>query len=165
MRKQKTDRLDARRLARELSVADRDPLPEAWFPPRDIRELRLRARQRCWLAVLRALGKNRVQSLLQMHGLRSPASDLLGAAGRAWLGQQTLPAAARESVEQILRLHDFLSQELEISKAYLRAVEVALPELRRLRTIPGIGEILAPVIWSEMGRLERFASADAWGVG
>jgi hypothetical protein len=55
-RKQKTDRLDARRLARKLSVADRDPLPEAWFPPRDIRELRLRARQRCWLAVLRAQG-------------------------------------------------------------------------------------------------------------
>ncbi len=162
LRKQKTDRLDARRLARKLSVQERDPLPEAWFPPRDIRELRLRARQRCWLAVLRAQGKNRLQSLLQMHGLRSPASDPFGAAGRAWLGQQALPAAARESVEQILRLHDFLSEELEISEGYLRAVEAEFPQWRRLRTIPGIGAILAPVIWSEMGRLERFASADAW---
>ena len=59
------------RLARRLSVADRDPLPEAWFPPPEIRELRLRARQRCWLAVLRAQGRNRVQSPLQRHGLRS----------------------------------------------------------------------------------------------
>ncbi len=33
LRKQKYDRLDAQRLARKLSVADRDPLPEAWFPP------------------------------------------------------------------------------------------------------------------------------------
>lgn len=162
LRKQKTDRLDARRLARKLSVRERDPLPEAWFPPRDIRELRLRARQRCWLAVRRAQGKNRLQSLLQMHGLRPPVTDLFGVAGRSWLAQQALAAAVRESVEQILRLHDFLSQELEISEGYLRAVDREFPELRRLRTIPGIGAILAPVIWSEMGRIERFASADAW---
>ena len=35
------------------------------------------------------------------------------------------------------------------------------PELAHLRTLPGIGEILAPVIWSELGTLERFRSA-AW---
>src|SRR5438128_8422110 len=69
LRKQKTDRLDAQRLARKLSVADRDPLPEAWFPPPAMRELRRRARQRCWLTVMRARGKNWLSSLLQMHGL------------------------------------------------------------------------------------------------
>src|SRR6266566_798651 len=41
LRKQKTERLDAQRLARKLSVMEQDPLPEAWFPPRPIRELRL----------------------------------------------------------------------------------------------------------------------------
>ena len=76
LRKQKTDRLDARRLARKLSVQERDPLPEAWFPPPEIRELRWRARQRCWLAGVRTQVKNRLQSLLQMQGLRCPASDL-----------------------------------------------------------------------------------------
>ncbi len=162
LRKQKYDRLDAQRLARKLSVADRDPLPEAWFPPAEIRQLRLRARQRCWLAVLRTQVKNRLQSLLQMHGLRPTVTDVFGVAGRAWLAAQTLPEATRESVEQLLRVHDFLSQELEKAEAYLRAVDRQFPELRRLRTIPGIGEILAPVIWSEMGRLERFRSAEAW---
>jgi len=162
LRKQKTDRLEARRLARKLSVAERDPLPEAWFPPRDIRELRLRARQRCWLAVLRAQGKNRLQSLLQMHGLRPPLTDVFGVQGRAWLAKQALPGATRESVEQILRLHDFLRQELGISEGYLRQVEPQFPEVRRLRTIPGVGEILAPLLWSERGRLERFRAADAW---
>ncbi len=33
LQKQKSDRLDAQRLARKLSVADRDPLLEAWRPP------------------------------------------------------------------------------------------------------------------------------------
>src|SRR5437879_12021982 len=70
LRKQKTDRLDAQRLARKLSVMEQDPLPEAWFPPRPIRELRLRARQRCWVAVLRTRVKNRARGLLQMSGLR-----------------------------------------------------------------------------------------------
>jgi transposase len=161
LRKQKTDRLDARRLARKLSVRDRDPLPEAWFPPREIRELRLRARQRCWLAGVRTQGKNRLQSLLQMHGLRPAVSDVFGGAGRAWLAAQNLPAATRESVDQMLRVHDFLCVELEKAEKHLRAVAPQFPQLVRLRTIPGIGEILAPVIWSEIGRLERFRSARA----
>jgi len=161
LRKQKYDRLDAKRLARKLSVADRDPLPEAWFPPPAIRQLRLRARQRCWLALLRTQVKNRVQSLLQMHGLRPPVTDLFGPAGRAWLAAQSLPAATRESVEQLLRVHDFLSPEIEKAEAYLRAVDGQFPELARLRTIPGIGDVLAPVIWSEIGWLERFRSARA----
>jgi transposase len=162
LRKQKYDRLDAKRLARKLSVAERDPLPEAWFPPPAIRALRLRARQRCWLAVLRTQVKNRLQSLLQMHGLRPPVTDVFGVAGRAWLAAQILPEATQESVEQLLRVHDFLGQELAKAEGYLRAVDRQFPELARLRTLPGIGEILAPVIWSEMGTLERFRSADAW---
>ena len=162
LRKQKYDRLDAKRLARKLSVADRDPLPEAWFPPPAIRALRLRARQRCWLAVLRTQVKNRLQSLLQMHGLRPPVTDVFGVAGRAWLAAQALPAATGESVEQLLRVHDFLCQELAKAEGYLHAVDRQFPELARLRTLPGIGEILAPVIWSELGTLERFRSAEAW---
>ena len=163
LRKQKHDRLDAKRLARKLSVAAQDPLPEAWFPPPAIRQLRLRARQRCWLAVLRTQVKNRLQSLLQMHGVRPTVSDVFGVKGRVWLASQILllPEATRDSVEQLLRVHDFLVQELEKAEAHLRAVDGEFPELARLRTIPGIGEILAPVIWSEIGRLDRFRSPRA----
>jgi transposase len=161
LRKQKTDRLEARRLARKLSVQDRDPLPEAWFPPPETRALRLQARQRCWLAVVRTQVKNRLQSLLQMHGLRAAVSDVFGEAGRAWLAAQSLPEATRESVEQLLRVHDFLTLELEQAEKHLRAVDGQFTELARLRTIPGIGEILTPLIWSEIGRLERFRSARA----
>src|SRR5437016_11584146 len=106
LKKQKNDRLDAKRLARKLSVAERDPLPEAWFPPRPIRELRLRARQRCWVAVLRTRVKNRVRSLLQMSG-RCAGTNPFTASGRTWLKEQKLSEATRESVEQLLRFHDF----------------------------------------------------------
>jgi transposase len=161
LRKQKYDRLDAQRLARKLAVRERDPLPEAWFPPVEIRALRLRARQRCWLAVMRTQVRNRVQSVLQMHGLRSPVTDLFGEAGRAWLKAQAMPTATGESLEQLLRVHDDLSQEIEQAERNLRAAGREFPEVARLRTIPGIGEILAPLIWSEIGRWERFRSARA----
>lgn len=153
--------LDAKRLARKLSVSHQEPLPEAWFLPVEIRELRLRARQRCWLAVLRTQVKNRLQSLLQMQGRRPAVSDLFGAEGRQWLSDQVLPEATRASADQLLRVHGFLAGEIEKAEERLRAVDGRFPELARLRTIPGIGPILAPVIWSEIGRLERFRSARA----
>ena len=91
LRKQKSDRLDARRLARKLAANTADPLPEAWFPPAPIRQLRMLARQRCRIARLRVLTKNRINSLLQMHGLR-PEKSPISAAGRDWIRQQALPA-------------------------------------------------------------------------
>ena len=160
LKKQKYDRLDTKRLARKLSVAERDPLPEAWFPPAPIRELRLRARQRCWTAAGRAQCRNRLSSLLQMYGLQ-PAGSAFTARGRAWLEKQKLPAAARECVERSLRLHDFLEAERESSEASLVAASASFAEIAQLKTIPGLGHILAAVIWSEIGDLGRFASADA----
>ena len=160
LRKQKTDRLDARRLARKLSVADREPLPEAWFPPPEIRELRLRARQRCWLAVMRAQVRNRTQSLLQLHGLRSGRNPFTPR-GQAWLAKQAMPAATRESLEQLGRLQAFLQQEVETSEAALAESTKNISQISRLRSIPGLGRILAAVVWSEIGDLARFASADA----
>jgi transposase len=145
LRKQKYDRLDAKRLARKLSVADRDPLPEAWFPPPPIRQLRLRARQRCWTAVGRTQCRNRLRSLLQMYGLR-PTRSPFRAAGREWLKQQGWPEAAREYAECTLRVHDFLEAERDRSEASLQAASTDFPEIARLQTIPGIGHVLAAVI-------------------
>lgn len=160
LRKQKTDRLDARRLARKLSVAERDPLPEAWFPPLPIRELRLCARQRCWVAVLRTRVKNRLRSLLQMSGVGGGANPFT-LSGRAWLKSPRLSAATRESAEQLLRFHDFLTTEREQSETSLQAVARDFPEIARLQTLPGVGHILSAVIWSEIGDLKRFASPSA----
>ena len=160
-RRQKNDRLDAERLARKLAAHHLDPLPEAWFPPPEIRALRLRVRQRCWLALLRTQTKNHLQSLLQMHGLLLPGSDPFGAEGQAWLAQQKLPLPLTESIPQIQHLLKLLGEDLEISEQHLAAVRKQFPQLVLLQTIPGIGSLLGAVIWSEIGSIERFASAKA----
>lgn len=160
LRKQKSDRLDTRRLAKKLAAHPLDPLPEAWFPPAPIRELRLVARQRCRLARLRAQTRNRVNSLLEMHGLR-PNRCPYTPAGQAWVKSQKLSEGAHQCFEQLFRTLDFLGDEVETSEANLLAHAARFPEIARLDTIPGIGHILAAVIWSETGDLKRFDSADA----
>jgi transposase len=160
LRKQKSDRLDTRRLVKKLAVHDVDPLPEAWFPPPPIRELRLLARQRCGIARLRAQTKNRVNSLLEMHGLR-PQRCVFTAKGRAWIQQQALSSAAQLCFERMFRLYDFLSAERASSEAELLAAAAAFPQVALLQTIPGLGHMLAAVVWSEIGDLARFDSADA----
>lgn len=160
LRKQKSDRLDTRRLVRKLAMHQVEPLPEAWFPPAPIRELRLVARQRCRLARLRAQTRNRVNSLLEMHGLR-PQRCPYSAVGRTWIQGQKLSEGAHQSFEQLFRTLDFLSPEVETSEANLLAHAARFPEIARLATIPGIGHILATVIWSEIGDWKRFDSASA----
>jgi transposase len=160
-RRQKNDRLDAERLARKLAAHHLDPLPEAWFPPPEIRALRLRVRQRCWLALLRTQAQNHMQSLLQMHGLIPPGSDPFGAEGKAWLEQQKLPAPLSESIPQIQQVLKLLGKEVEISEQHLAAVAQQFPEVVLLRSIPGIGPLLPALIWSEIGDIARFASAKA----
>jgi transposase len=159
-RKQKYDRLDARRLARKLSVAHRDPLPEAWFPPAPIRELRLRARQRCRLVRDGVAIRNRVRSLLQMHGVRLECNPL-SVTGREKLEARPLPAAARDYLESLQRQFDLVEKERIQSDQRLMNCAELFPEIARLRTLPGIGHILGALIWSEIGDLKRFPSADA----
>lgn len=161
LRKRKNDRLDTKRLARKLSVAKQEPLPEAWFPPLPIRELRLRARARCWTAIGRAQCRNRLNSLLQMYGLRREKGSLWTRPGRAWLAKQKLTAAARESAERIVRLQDFFEAERDSSEKSLVAASASFPQIAQMVTIPGVGRMLAAVIWSEIGDLDRFESADA----
>jgi transposase len=160
LRKQKSDRLDTRRLVKKLAAHHADPLPEAWFPPAPIRELRLVARQRCRLARLRAQTRNRINSLLEMHGLR-PDRCPYSAAGRSWIKSQKLSEGAHQVFEQLFRTLDFLITEVKTSEADLRVHAARFPEIARLETIPGLGHILAAVIWSEIGDLKRFDSADA----
>lgn len=160
LRKQKSDRLDARRLAQKLAANTADPLPEAWFPPAPIRHLRLLARQRCRLARRRALTRNRLSSLVQMHGLRPP-HPAVSRLGREWILQQGLPVPVVQCFEPWWRVHDFLDPERDRSEKNRAAHAAQFVEVQRLATIPGIGHMLAAVIGGEIGRLDRFPHADA----
>ena len=90
----KSDRADARHL-RELLMTGR--LPECWIAPDHILDLRARVRLRHTLVDERGEWQQRIRAVLYHHGFpRRSDLDLLTAAGRDWLGELPLPAAARE---------------------------------------------------------------------
>jgi transposase len=80
----KTDRLDARTLARLLWSGE---LESVWMPDGRCRVLRRRLARREQLVRSRTRVKNEIHAVLQ-RGLQGkpPCSDLFGVKGRQWLG-------------------------------------------------------------------------------
>jgi len=154
-----SDRLDTRRLVKKLAVQRCRPTTRGLVSAASDPGLTLLARQRCGLARLRAQTKNRVHSLLEMHGLR-PERCVFTKLGREWIGSKR---SRRGSVvlRAVLSPVRFSHRRAETSEAELEEAAVAFPQVALLRTIPGLGHVLAAVVWSEIGDLTRFDSADA----
>ena len=81
----KTDRLDARALARLLAAGE---LESVWVPDRATQVMRRRLQRRGQLVSARSRAKNQIHaSLMRCLVGRAPFSDLFGAKGRRWLGR------------------------------------------------------------------------------
>jgi transposase len=94
--KVKTDRRDARTLARLLAAG---LLSGCWLPDERTRALRRRLARRAQLVRQRTRCKNEVHAVL-MRNLkgRPPMTDVFGKRGRAWLAELELPpTSARRS--------------------------------------------------------------------
>jgi len=89
----KTDRLDARTLARLLWSGE---LESVWMPDERCRVLRRRLARREQLVHARSRAKNEIQAVLQrrLQG-KPPCSDLFGVKGRQWLAGLELPLEER----------------------------------------------------------------------
>jgi transposase len=149
----KTDRRDADRLARFWL---QDKFPQAYLAPPEVRLIRERIRYRAALVELRSGVKNRIQALLHRRGLLHGYADLFGKAGRRWLAELELTAAHRTVLDGWLQVIDELSGRLKDVETWMTENLEQDMVVRLLRTIPGIGLILAHVIRSEIGEIARF---------
>jgi transposase len=149
----KSDRRDSDRLG-EFYLSG--IFPESYLAPFEVRQFRERVRYRMALSRLRQGVKNRVQAVLHRFGILHSFSDLFGAAGNRFLDELELPEASRTVLigyREVLAMLDGQIAGLEQwMKEHLPADEIT----RLLETIPGIGLILAHVVQSEIGEIERF---------
>jgi transposase len=152
--KAKTDRLDARTLAKLLAAGF---LPAVWLGDERTRLLRRLVSRHAQLIRQRTRAKNQIHAVLQrtLKG-RPPASDLFGKRGRAWLGDQELPADERETVQASLRHVEFLDGELRLVDRTIAEQVLPWPEVRRIMTIPGIGPTAAAGVMAAIGDIRRF---------
>lgn len=157
----KTDKLDAR----GLNMLQRcGTLPVVWIPPGELRDKRELARTRMVFAVQRTKLKNRIHSVLAKYGLQDQfedISDIFGGRGRQRLAsaKELLPAETRFTLEQLLETLDHIEVQIKELEKRMRAAFEETEEVRLLQTMPGVGFILAVVIWQEIGDIERFASS------
>jgi transposase len=107
----KTDRLDARTLAKLLWTGE---LEAVWMPPEWIARMRRRLARRDQLVRTRSRVKNELHAVLMrcLKG-RPPVSDLFGVKGRDWLRGLELPLVEDETVTAGLRHIEFLDSEIE----------------------------------------------------
>jgi transposase len=153
----KTDRLDARALARLLWAGE---LESVWMPDERCRVLRRRLARREQLVRSRTRSKNEIQAVLQrrLQG-KPPCSDLFGVKGRQWLAGLELPPEERESVDAGIRHIEFLDSEIAAAERLIAQQALGWPEIRRLMTVPGVNLICAATFIAAIGQPSRFLTS------
>ena len=153
----KTDRLDARTLARLLWVGE---LEGVWAPDELTRLLRRRLSRREQLVRARSRSKNEIHAVL-MRCLKGkpPFADLFGVAGRKWLRQLELPVEEAETVEACMRHVEFLDAEVAEVERVLARYGMSCSEIRRLMSMPGVNVICAAEFIAAIGDIRRFKTS------
>jgi len=154
----KTDKLDASGLTTLLRLGS---LPSVWLPPAELRDQRELPRTRMVLCAERTRLKNRIHSLLAKYNLSPSEGSLFSQQGRAWLDStisQLPPETARCMTDQ-LQLLDFLSLQISELEDRIHQLIALTPAMQLLKSLPGVGDMLAIVIDREVGSIERFPSA------
>ena len=151
----KTDRLDARALAKLLAAGS---LRSVWVPDDRTRAMRRRLQRRRKLLVVRTKAKNEIHAALMRRLVTKPRSQTSSAsqgpavarvarAARRGAGDRRgLPAPAR-----LLRV-----RRSRRSRSGSQQRRCASPEIRRLMTVPGVNVICAATFMAAVGDIGRF---------
>lgn len=153
----KTDRRDAIVLARLLRAGW---IPQVYVSDPESRAHKQLWRERIWLVRMQTRLKNRIRHLLDHHHITIPEySDLFGMAGRKFLAALRLSGGAQRILETELALLDTYQHHIRLIQGCAKEATDPLPAVKYLKSLPGLGEVLAPVAALEIGDIRRFRSA------
>jgi transposase len=155
--KAKTDRLDARTLARLLATG---LLDQVWTPDERTRTLRRLTNRRERLVRARTRAKNEAHGVLARNLCeRPPVTDAFGKGGRRWLAQLELPADERLTLDGCLRQVEFLDGEVAALEREIAKQALAWPDVLRLMSVPGVNVQTAATFMASVGDIGRFSSS------
>ena len=152
VRKQKTDREDARLL---LTLVLENRFPRVWLPSPENRDLRQLLWHRHRLVQMRTRIMNQLQAVAMNEGVRRK-KGLWSKAGRAQLESFSLAPWAAQRRQDLLELMDRLNPRIEELTTALKKEAEKMPEVLRLMTHPGVGELTALAFVLIIGTPERF---------
>src|ERR1700694_3200101 len=140
VRKQKTDREDARLLLR-LLLENR--FPRIWVPSPENRDLRPLLWHRNRLVQMRTRIMNQLQAVAMNEGHRWK-KKLFSEKGRGQLEKLALAPWASRRRQELLELLDRMNPTIEELTAAAEQEAKKRPEVARLMTHPGVGPLTAP---------------------
>ena len=152
----KSDKVDARVLA---ELCRRELVPELWIASLDDRALRERLRRRMHLVRMRASAMNRIFGLQTQWGLRISLQRLRAPDAMSVLDRQGMPAVWRRSIIEALEVIELLDARITPLDHELGPLARADARVALLDTIPGVGDLLALTLASEIGDIARFSCA------
>jgi transposase len=135
---------------------------EVWLAPPEVRDQREWFRYRMSLVRMQTRLKNQIHAVLHRHGIVMELSDVFGTKGRRLLNllvapeDVTLPESGRSTLKGYLQLLDHVRRQIARVTRQLRKQLEQTRAGQRLKTLPGVGDILAYTIVAEIGRIERF---------
>jgi transposase len=152
----KTDRLDARALARLLVAGLLDAV---WTPDERTRTLRRLTNRRERIVRARTRAKNEAHGVLARNLCeRPPVTDAFGKTGRGWLAGLELPVDERLTLDGCLRQVDFLDTEVAALDREIAKHALAWPQVLRLMSVPGVNVQTAATFMASVGDIRRFSS-------
>jgi transposase len=154
----KTDKVDAFILAQLLRG---NLISSVHIGSRENRQRKEVLRQRAFFVRQRTMLRNRIHRLLGgQHEVKLPqCSDLFGKKGLSFLEGLELPAPGGLLLKQQLDMLRNLEVRIREDEKTLEAMLEHTPALERVRSLPGMGLILAAVVASEIDDIGRFGSA------
>jgi transposase len=152
IKKQKTDRNDARLL---LRLMREDNFPRVWVPSPENRDLRQLLWHRHRLVQMRTRIMNQLQALAMNEGYRWK-KKLFSEQGRAQLEKLALAPWASRRRQELLELLDRMNPTIEELTAAVEQEANKCADALRLMTHPGVGPLTALAYVLIIGTPERF---------
>jgi len=155
--KVKNDAIDSEKIACLLRGGN---FPVAYAYPKQLRATRDLMRRRSLFVRRRAELLGHVQILHLQENLPKPAGNLSYKSNRHGVGENLDHPSSRINVEVDLQLIDALDQQIHRLELHLLQTAKASDHnsFFRLKTIPGVGDILAMTMLYEIGSIQRFAT-------
>jgi transposase len=153
--KTKNDRIDSEKIAQLLRVG---LLPPAYVYPAEMRATRDLLRRRSYLVRRRSEALTHVQLIGWQYQHDAPTGKLRYASNRAAVLDRVDDACVRRTLQVDLDLAEHLDQQINELETFLTAQAKGhdLPTFYRLRSIPGVGKVLALTLLYEIGDIRRF---------
>jgi len=154
--KTKNDRIDAEKIAMLLRGG---MLPQAYAYPAGMRATRDLLRRRSRLVRMRAELLGHVQLTKHQYNVAPFKRKIAYRAGRQGVKDHFDDSVVRQNVEVDIEAIDYLERAIKRLEAYLvRQTKVHdVQTFHRLRTVPGIGQVLAMTLLYEIEDISRFS--------